>query len=277
MIVRPTKVNLSFDTVPSGRTLYLDGIAKTTPFVYDTLVGFNHTIEARNQIAGNTSYTFASWSDGGGQQHTITVPSTPQSYTATFNSTPVPTGLVGAWGFNEGGRHDRDATRRAAATTAPYPAPGVTWDPAGKYGARAGLQRLLGQRDVPHASSLNLSSSYTLGGLGEADRAERLPDDPDQGGDRAAVGTGCRRPATRSAAASPTGAVVSTSSSSPNLPLNQWSHLAAVFNDAANTYTLYLNGTAVPTQSETTAPVPTRRRSSSARPGARAASSAGAA
>ena len=75
VIVQPRKVNLSFDTVPSGRTLYLDGIAKTTPFVYDTLVGFNHTIEARNQIAGNTSYTFASWSDGGGQQHTITVPS----------------------------------------------------------------------------------------------------------------------------------------------------------------------------------------------------------
>ena len=34
-------------------------------------------------------------------------------------------------------------------------------------------------------------------------------------------------------------------SSSPPLALNQWSHLAAVFNDAANTYTLYLNGTAV--------------------------------
>ncbi len=44
---------------------------------------------------------------------------------------------------------------------------------------------------------------------------------------------------------------------SPNLALNQWSHLAAVFNDAANTYTLYLNGTAVATQSETSVPVPT--------------------
>jgi glucose/arabinose dehydrogenase len=66
VVVWPTKVNLSFDTVPTGRTLYLDGIAKTTPFVYDTLEGFSHTIEARNQTAGSTSYTFASWSDGGG-------------------------------------------------------------------------------------------------------------------------------------------------------------------------------------------------------------------
>ena len=46
----PQKVNLTFNTAPPGLTLYLDGIAKTTPFVYDTLVGFNHTIEARNQI-----------------------------------------------------------------------------------------------------------------------------------------------------------------------------------------------------------------------------------
>ena len=68
-------MNLTFNTVPTGLTLYLDGIAKATPFVYDTLVGFNHTIEARNQSAGSTTYTFASWSDGGAQQHAIVVPS----------------------------------------------------------------------------------------------------------------------------------------------------------------------------------------------------------
>jgi glucose/arabinose dehydrogenase/PKD repeat protein len=92
----PRKVNLTFDTAPSGRTLYLDGIAKTTPFVYDTLVGFNHTIEARNQTAGSNTYTFQSWSDGGGQQHTIVVPAAPQTYTATYSvsSTPVPIAFV---------------------------------------------------------------------------------------------------------------------------------------------------------------------------------------
>jgi hypothetical protein len=45
-------------------------------------------------------------------------------------------------------------------------------------------------------------------------------------------------------------------STTPTIPLNQWSHLAAVFNDAANTYTLYLNGVAILTATETTAPVP---------------------
>ena len=63
----PDKVNLTFDTAPGGLTLYLDGIAHTAPFVYDTLKGFNHTIEARNQTVGTTSYTFASWTDGGTQ------------------------------------------------------------------------------------------------------------------------------------------------------------------------------------------------------------------
>ena len=48
-IVFPDKVNLTFDTVPTWLTLYVDGIAHQRPFVYDTLIGFNHTIEARNQ------------------------------------------------------------------------------------------------------------------------------------------------------------------------------------------------------------------------------------
>ena len=83
--VFPEKVNLAFDAAPAGLTLYLDGIAHTAPFVYDTLVGFNHTIEARDQTVGASTYTFASWSDGGSQQHTIVVPGTAQSYTATYN------------------------------------------------------------------------------------------------------------------------------------------------------------------------------------------------
>jgi PKD repeat protein len=90
----PQKVNLSFATAPPGLTLYLDGIAKATPFVYDTVVGFNHSIDARNQLVGATTYTFASWSDGGAQQHTIVVPATDQSYTATYNASTSPPPLA---------------------------------------------------------------------------------------------------------------------------------------------------------------------------------------
>ena len=90
----PDKVNLTFDTAPGGLTLYLDGIAHTAPFVYDTLKGFNHTIEARDQTVGTTSYTFASWTDGGTQQHTLVVPDAAQTYTATFNVATAPAPLA---------------------------------------------------------------------------------------------------------------------------------------------------------------------------------------
>ena len=89
VFVWPQKVNLTFNTVPAGLTLYLDGIAKVTPFVHDALIGFHQVVDARSQTSGGTAYSFASWSDGGAQQHTIVVPSTAQTYTATFNGTPV--------------------------------------------------------------------------------------------------------------------------------------------------------------------------------------------
>jgi PKD repeat protein len=94
--IYPQKVDLSFDTLPSGITLYLDGIAKATPFVYDALVNFQHSIEARNASTPTTIYTFQSWSDGGAQLHTITVPASDQSYLATYSITIGETTIFGS-------------------------------------------------------------------------------------------------------------------------------------------------------------------------------------
>ncbi len=124
VIIWPTKVNLSFDSAPSGLTLYLDGIAKLTPFVYDTLVSFNHSIEARNQSTATTNYTFASWSDGGAQTHTITVPAAAQSYTATYttspNNTPITAGESNVLSADDSGNANllivQSATLSQAAT-----------------------------------------------------------------------------------------------------------------------------------------------------------------
>ncbi len=94
-LIYPEKVNLSFDTTPPGLTLYLDGIAHTGPFVYDALIGFNHTIEARNQTIGANTYNFASWSDGGAQQHVIVAPVSPlQPYTASYSVVTAPVTLA---------------------------------------------------------------------------------------------------------------------------------------------------------------------------------------
>ncbi len=118
--VWPQKVNLTFDTLPSGQTLYLDTVAKSTPFVYDTLVGFNHTIEARDAVSGTNSYTFASWSDGGAQTHGLVVPATNASYTATYTvgSTVPASAPAAAWGFNEAsGTTATDASGNANTVT----------------------------------------------------------------------------------------------------------------------------------------------------------------
>jgi glucose/arabinose dehydrogenase/PKD repeat protein len=95
-IIYPSKVNLTFDTAPSGLTYYIDGIAHTGQFVYDTLIGFHHTVEARDQTVGSSTYTFSSWSDGGTQQHVVIVPTVDTSYTATYSvvSAPVPITFV---------------------------------------------------------------------------------------------------------------------------------------------------------------------------------------
>ena len=100
--VYPQKVELSFDTLPSGLTLYLDGIAKATPFVHDALVNFQHSIEARDASTPTTLYTFQSWSDGGAQLHTITVPASDQSYSAAY-SAAITMGETTVFGSSDSG------------------------------------------------------------------------------------------------------------------------------------------------------------------------------
>ena len=84
-------MNLTFDTVPTGLTLYLDGIAKTTPFVYDTLVGFNHTIEARNQTVGRDRPTRSPPGPTAARRRTrSSCPAADQAYTATYTASTAP-------------------------------------------------------------------------------------------------------------------------------------------------------------------------------------------
>jgi hypothetical protein len=58
------------------------------------------------QTLGGTTYTFATWSDGGAASHTITTPATATTFTANFTAQPPPppppTVLVGATDFAAG-------------------------------------------------------------------------------------------------------------------------------------------------------------------------------
>ena len=117
--IHPQKVDLSFDTLPGGLTLHLDGIAKATPFVYDALIGFQHSIEARDSSTPTAIYTFQSWSDGGAQLHTITVPASNQRYSATYSAT-LTIGETTVFGSTDSGNGNllvvQDATLSQTAT-----------------------------------------------------------------------------------------------------------------------------------------------------------------
>jgi len=156
VIVWPEKVNLTFGTQPPGLNLYLDGVAHTAPFVYDTLINFVHTVDARNQ----SPYSFSSWSDAGAQMHSITVPSLAQSYTAAYTTAPPPpTGLVAAWGFNEGtGTTTADDSSNGNAGTLVN---GPTWT-TGHTGGAILFDGVDDRVRVADSSSLDLTSAATF-------------------------------------------------------------------------------------------------------------------
>ena len=248
--IRPEKVNLTFATAPpSGLTLYLDGIARTAPFTVDTLIDFNHTVEARNQTVGNNVYTFASWSDGGTQTHTIVAPSDAQSYTASFTVAPAaPTGLMVAWGFNEGaGTSAADSSGNNNTATLLN---GLTWG-TGKYGSGLSFDGANDYLSAPNSPSLDITGTgLTLSTWLKPSTAST--------GDQVVLGkhwnttmtspyyqyalelqTNGTRPVFLIGTATGLRAVAMTGS----LTKNVWSHLAIVWN--GSTVQFYVNGALV--------------------------------
>ena len=252
VLVYPDKVNLSFDTAPTGLTLHLDGIARATPFVHDTLIGFNHTIEAQDQTQATTAYTFASWSDGGPQQHGIVVPATPQSYTATYTATPIPLpqGLVAAWNFSEGAgasAGDKSGNGNTAALIN-----GTAWT-VGHYDNGVSLNGTGNYLSVPNSPSLDISGTgLTL--------SMWINPQPLNGGDSVVLGKFWNATMTSpyyqyglelAGGTEPffyvgTNTGVLFARMGAGLAFNQWSHLAVVFNGSQAQF--YVNGTLVSTQ-----------------------------
>ena len=154
--VVPEKVNLTFTSSPPGRVITIDGIPRTTPYVHDSLVNFTHTIAAPDQSAGGSSYTFASWSDGGAQSHNITVPATDRAYAATFNASRAVT-APRRLRVQRGERHDLPGHLRQRQH--------AHVDQHHVDDQRPLLQRPVVQRDelrARTASTLDLGSQFTI-------------------------------------------------------------------------------------------------------------------
>ena len=162
--VFPDKVNLAFDTVPSGLFLEINGISKQTPFVLDELKGFHDTLTAPDQSSGGISYGFVSWSDGGAQSHEIIAPTADQSYIATYEET-VPLGLVAAYGFEEGsGTAVIDASGNGNAGTIN----GATRTTAGRFGNALQFNGTSARVTIPNSTSLRADDEHDSDGVGES-------------------------------------------------------------------------------------------------------------
>jgi PKD repeat protein len=83
--LQPRTANLTFGSNPSGLRLTAGPTTAKAPFTVTAIVnGQLQLIAPAPQKYRGKNYTFVSWSDGGAQTHTITVPSTNATYTATY-------------------------------------------------------------------------------------------------------------------------------------------------------------------------------------------------
>jgi glucose/arabinose dehydrogenase/PKD repeat protein len=245
VIIWPRKVNLTFNTAPSGLTLYLDTIAKTTPFVYDTLIGFNHTIEARNQSSGGSSYVFSSWSDGGAQIHTIVVPSTNQSYLATFSASAGPT-PVAAYSFNEGaGSSVADASGNGNGGSIGS----ASWTTQGKFGNALSFNASTAKVTIGDSPSLRLTGAMTLEAWVNPATVSSAWRDIMVKGDDDYYLMATSTPSSVPVGAGIFGGVKARAFGTSPLALSTWTYLATTYDGAS--IKLYVNGVLVATTVKT--------------------------
>ena len=116
--LQPATVPLTFTTNPPGLSLAVNAATGVAPFTRTVIIGSSNSTSAPAlQQLGGVTYQFSSWSDGLPLNHNIIAPGTATTWTATYTVASVPTGLVAAYGMNEGSgrsswRLDRDRAHR---------------------------------------------------------------------------------------------------------------------------------------------------------------------
>jgi len=87
--ISPPAVQTTITTSPAGLLVSVDGgTATAAPLVENWIPGSTHTITTTSPQSGGAGvqYVWSNWSDLGAISHSITVPSSPTTYTATFNT-----------------------------------------------------------------------------------------------------------------------------------------------------------------------------------------------
>jgi hypothetical protein len=101
-------VAVTIQASPTGASFVANGTTYTGSTILKLAPGSNLTVNAPNVSSNGTQYSFNSWSDGGAQTHSITVPSSATTYTASFTTSyllttgvnPAAGGTAAATGSN---------------------------------------------------------------------------------------------------------------------------------------------------------------------------------
>jgi glucose/arabinose dehydrogenase/fibronectin type 3 domain-containing protein len=241
----PQTVELTFESVPSGLQLAVGSTALATPFTRTVIVNSANSVSAPPaQSLGGTNYAFASWSDGGPASHNIVAGASASTYTATYTPTG-PSGLVGAWGFDEtSGTGAVDSSGSGNAGTLAGP----TRVSAGRYGGALSFDGSNDWVTVPDANSLDLTNRATISawvrptGLGTTWRTVAFKEQTAPAAMVYALyaNQDASRPVAQVSIAGEVNAI-----GTATLPVDTWSYLASTYDGSA--LRLYVNGTLVST------------------------------
>jgi glucose/arabinose dehydrogenase len=151
--LNPRTVDLTFTSDPPGLQLTVGATAQATPFARTVIQGSANSVSAVTpQTSGGTTYTFASWSDGGAQTHVLTAPTTAATYRAAFASTTrVPQANLAVRSFDS----EETAGENGRATNAIDGNPATIWHTQWQSAAPA----------HPHEIQLDLGATYTVTNL----------------------------------------------------------------------------------------------------------------
>jgi glucose/arabinose dehydrogenase len=236
--VRPRTTTVTIGSVPPGHRLGFGETSRAAPFTVDANVGATRTLSAPPRSG---CFAFESWSDAGAATHDIVVPDGNPAYVATFGDICGPSGSVLALAFEEGqgivaadgsgNGNDADLLN------------GASWG-GGQFGgglAFDGVNDIAAVDDSPTLNQFTRELTVaawvrrpsTATGWGIVASRQHGTTNHDQ------FFLGFKDGSPRFGIHTPTTAMLPKIGTG-STPLNQWVHLAGVYDGA--TLTLYVNG-----------------------------------